>query len=253
MLCERGVRLFGLVEWRGAGESCAARKKRFSGVCFLAVGLRQGDGLRAVWSLRRAARTLERHGIRQAVLPADFAAYEIFAVRGIEPVDVRPLRAAAAAAIVRRAMLQENIAPQRATVALCGARVTRAYAAAAESLARSTRYLQLCTAHGGWELAQRLCSSLGAAAPVLRRPEGAEVVLCFDDAVDLSGANGIVLPLYASALRVEYDRAVECGAEPEQLLAALHGSLALRAEELKVTRVDWPDRGAHRGTERKIS
>lgn len=239
------MRLFGLVEWRGAGESCALREERVGGVRLLAVGLRQGEGLRTVWSLRRAARMLERHGIRQAVFPAGFASYEPFAARGIEPVDVRPLRAAAAAAIARRAMLQGNIVPQRATVALCGARVTRAYAAAAESLARSTRYLQLCTAHGGWELAQRLCSSLGAAAPVLKRPEGAAVVLCFDDAIDLSGANGIVLPLYASTLHVEYARAVECGAEPEQLLAALHASLALRAEELEVTRVDWADGGVH--------
>ena len=127
--------MFGLVEWRGAGERCGAREKRLDGVRFLAVGIRRGDGLRAVWSLRTAARTLERYGVTQAVFPRGFSLYERFAARGIVPVDVRPLREAAAAAIARRVMAQQEIAPRRATVALCALRVTRAYAAAAETLA----------------------------------------------------------------------------------------------------------------------
>ena len=127
--------MFGLVEWRGAGERCGAREKRLDGVRFLAVGIRRGDGLRAVWSLRTAARTLERYGVTQAVFPRGFSLYERFAARGIVPVDVRPLREAAAAAIARRVMAQQEIAPRRATVALCAARVTRAYAAAAETYA----------------------------------------------------------------------------------------------------------------------
>ena len=111
--------MFGLVEWRGAGERCGAREKRLDGVRFLAVGIRRGDGLRAVWSLRTAARTLERYGVTQAVFPRGFSLYERFAARGIVPVDVRPLREAAAAAIARRVMAQQEIAPRRATVALC--------------------------------------------------------------------------------------------------------------------------------------
>ena len=87
--------MFGLVEWRGAGERCGAREKRLDGVRFLAVGIRRGDGLRAVWSLRTAARTLERYGVTQAVFPRGFSLYERFAARGIVPVDVRPLREAA--------------------------------------------------------------------------------------------------------------------------------------------------------------
>ena len=114
--------MFGLVEWRGAGERCGAREKCLGGVRFLAVGIRRGDGLRAVWSLRTAARTLERYGVTQAVFPRGFSAYERFAARGIVPVDVRPLREAAAAAIARRVMAQQEIAPRRATVALCESR-----------------------------------------------------------------------------------------------------------------------------------
>ena len=233
--------MFGLVEWRGAGERCGAREKRLDGVRFLAVGIRRGDGLRAVWSLRTAARTLERYGVTQAVFPRGFSLYERFAARGIVPVDVRPLREAAAAAIARRVMAQQEIAPRRATVALCALRVTRAYAAAAETLAADTRYLQLCTAQGGF----------GVAAPVLRVPEGADIVLCFDDAAEISAARGIVLPLGAASLRVTYgdERAEKCGEEPEQLLAAWYASLALRAEEICVKRVAW-DQSANIGVER---
>ena len=223
--------MFGLVEWRGAGERCGAREKRLGGVRFLAVGIRRGDGLRAVWSLRTAARTLERYGVTQAVFPRGFSLYERFAARGIVPVDVRPLREAAAAA--------------------CAARVTRAYAAAAETLAADTRYLQLCTAQGGWELSQTLRSRFGVAAPVLRVPEGADIVLCFDDAAETYAARGVVLPLVAASLRVTYgdERAEKCGGEPEQLLAAWYASLALRAEEICVKRVAW-DQSANIGVER---
>ena len=140
--------MFGLVEWRGAGERCGAREKCLGGVRFLAVGIRRGDGLRAVWSLRTAARTLERYGVTQAVFPRGFSAYERFAARGIVPVDVRPLREAAAAAIARRVMAQQEIAPRRATIALCALRVTRAYAAAAETLADGT-YTIAVTLEGG--------------------------------------------------------------------------------------------------------
>lgn len=238
--------MFGLLEWRGAGERCGAREKRLGGVRFLAVGIRRGDSLRAVWSLRTAARTLERYGVTQAVFPRGFSLYERFAARGIVPVDVRPLREAAAAAIARCVMAQQEIAPRRATVALCALRVTRAYAAAAD-----TRYLQLCTAQGGWELSQRLRSRFGVAAPVLRVPEGADIVLCFDDAAETYAARGVVLPLVAASLRVTYgdERAEKCGGEPEQLLAAWYASLALRAEEICVKRVAW-DQSANIGVER---
>ena len=234
--------MFGLVEWRGAGERCGAEEKRLGGVRFLAVGIRRGDGLRAARSLRAAARTLEKHGVVQAVFPQGFSRYERFAARGIAAVDICPLREAAAAAIVRCAMVQQGIEPRRATVALCASRVTRAYIAAAEALAPDIRYLQLCTAQGGWELSQTLRSRFGVAAPVLPAPEGVDLALCFDDSADGIVPRGIVLLLCDKALRVTYgdERTEEYGGEPEQLLAAWYASLALRAEEVKVKRVEWP-------------
>lgn len=240
--------MFGLAEWRDERESCAPKEKRIGGVRFLAVGLRRGDGLRVAWSLRRAARALERHGIRQSVFPTDFGAYALFSERGIRPVDVFPLRAALSAAIVRRVMEQEGLAPQRTTVALCASRVTRAYAAAAESLVREVRYLQLCVPRGGGELAQTLRSRFGAAVPTLSAPEGADLMLCFEEVCTVpSSVRGLVLPLCDDALRVEYAplrEEEEHGAEREQLIAALYASLALRAEDITVTRVYWEEDSA---------
>lgn len=236
--------MFGLVEWRGAGESCAAREERIGGVRFFAVGVRRGEGRRAAWSIRRAARMLRKRGVERAVFPADFAAYKPFTARGVRPMETLALREAAAAAIARRAMSQAEIAPKRATVALCAAQVTRAYAMAAESLAGEVRYLQLCTARGGRELSQSLRSRFGIAAPVLRAPEGAALVIDFDGSAERL-RSGIFLPLTSDALRVRYRplRTQERGEEPEQLLAALYASLALRAEEIEVIGVEWE--GAH--------
>lgn len=233
--------MFGLIEWRGAGESCALREERVGGARFLAVGVRRGENWRTAWSFRRAARILQKHGVEQAVFPADFAAYEPFAARGVRPMETLALREAAAAAIARQAMRQAKIAPKCATVALCAAQVTRAYAMAAESLAGEVRYLQLCTARGGRELSQSLRSRFGIAAPVLRAPEGAALVLDFDGSAEFSPQSGIFLPLASAALRVRYCPlwTKERGEEPEQLLAALYASLALCAEEIEVTEVRW--------------
>ena len=247
-------RVFGLVEWRGAGERCALREERLGGVRFLTVGVRRDAGFRTAWSLRRAARALRTHGVGQAVFPAGFAEYGPFAAQGVRAAETLPLREAAAAAIALRALCQSEIEPKRATAALCASQVTRAYAAAAEKLAGEVRYLQLCTARGGWELSQSLRSRFGIAAPVLCAPEGASLTLDFDGSAERAPQSGILLPLTGDALRVHY-RPVwtqERGGEPEQLLAALYASLALRAEEIEVTEVRWESApySANSGVER---
>ena len=232
--------MFGLVEWWEKGATSGARELRVHGVRFLGVSVVRGEGLCAAWSQRRAAGILRRNGVTQAVFPQDFPDHAAFAAHGIAPVEVRPLREALAADIVYCAMAQAGLAPEETTVALCAARATRAYAAAAEELARRVRYVKLCTAHGGWELADALRRALGVAAPVERSAEGADVLLCFDDSMEPSTVRGVYLPLYDRALSVEY--AVQTadeksGGEPEQLLAAWFASLALRAEDVTVTGV----------------
>ena len=228
-----GEAVFGLIKWREAGAYGGAEFRRIDGVRFLVVRVQRCGGIRTGWSARRAARILRKNGVTEAVFPRNFPDAAHFAARGIVPVDVRPLREAAAASLIRCALAQWGIAPQKATVALCASRVTRAYMTAAEQLAGDTRYLQLCAGEGAWELSLALRRRFGAAAPVLRTPEGADIALCFDGSAACSAA--CVLPLCSPALRIQYAGMETCVEEPEQFLAARYVSLALRAEEIACT------------------
>ena len=241
--------MFGLVEWRETGEKCGVEERRIGGVRFLAAGVRRGEGLRAAWSMRRSAAALQRCGIRQCVFPRQFSkeAVERFARRGIQPVEDTALRQGAAAQIACCAMRRQGIASERAVAALCASRVTGEYARAAEALCGSVRYLCLCTKSGGWELSQQLRARLGVAATVEAEPvctRNADIVLCFDTAYALSGVRGVILPLCTPQLRVTYalPQGIEAGeADETQLLAALYASLAVRAEELNVTAVEFAE------------
>lgn len=238
--------IFGLVEWQEKGHG-AARQEWRGGVRFLVVEITRG-GVREALSLRRAARTLKKNGIRQAVFPAGFLYAKHFTRRGVQAVNVNALREATAAAVAQCVMAQRGIVPACATLALCAPRVTRAYAEAAWTLARTVRYIRLCTGSGGHELADGLRCVLGAAVTVAERPPEcrSDMLLCFDGA-EVSGMQGVVLPLCGRALRVEYEMDVDTGGcDPEQLLAARFAAGAVRADEIKVRNVVWEEGGSRR-------
>lgn len=240
LFSERGVGgIFGLVEWRERGSG-AARQEWRGGVRFLVVGITRG-GLRETFSLRRAARTLQKNGVRQAVFPAGFLYAEHFARRGVRAVNVNALRETAAAAIALCAMARRGIAPECASLALCAPHVTRAYAEAAWTLARTVRYIRLCTGSGGRGLADELRCVLGAAATLTEQPpvSGADMILCFGG-VEVSGVQGVVLPLCGGRLRIEYEADGDVGGcDPEQLLAARLAAGAIRADAVRVRNVVW--------------
>lgn len=230
--------MLALIEGQDAPRG-GVREIRLGGARFLALAVRQGDGVRAALSQRRAVRVLRRSGVTRAVFPRGFAHTERFASWGILPVEVMPLREALAADIALCALRERGIAPERATVALCCTAVTRAVADTAEMLARSVRYLLLRTERGGWELAYALRRTLGVAVTVepLRGETAADIALCFDADAAVRGS---CLPLFDPALCVDYAAPVlaDCPeAEPEQLLAALCAVGALRRDALTVTRV----------------
>lgn len=236
--------MLGLIEWRSremraAGE---ARETRIGGARFLAVSVIRGTGLRATLSRRRAVWQLRRRGVTRAIFPRDFSGEAYFTARGIVPVEAAPLRAWLAADIALCAMRERGIAPKDATAALCAASVDAAVRDTAERLAREVRYLRLCTARGGWELARALRRTLGIAVAVepLNAQTAAEVTLCFDAERTANVTRGLYLPLLDRALRLDYTAPVLTGypeAEPEQLLAALHAAQTLRREEVTVRSV----------------
>lgn len=230
-----------LIEWSDTASG-GIREKRIGGARFLTVAVRRGNGVRAVLSARRSAWLLRRYGVTRAVLPSGFPHTERFAAWGIYPVEVMPLREMLAADIALCALRQRGIIPERVTAALCARTVTRAVADAAETLARSVRYLRLCTEHGGWELAYALRRTLGVAVTVEPCGGAADITLLFD-ALDASCTDGgIMLPLFDPALTLDYAAPVlaECPeAEPEQLLSALCTAGALRRETVTVNSVAY--------------
>ena len=60
------------------------------------------------------------------------------------------------------------------------------------------------------------------------------------DGAEVSGTQGVVLPLCGGALRVEYETDGDVGGcDPEQMLAARLAAGAIRADAIRVRNVVW--------------
>lgn len=233
--------MLGLVAYREPGEKNGLRT--LGGVRFRAVYVERGGGLRASLSAKCAARDLQKHRVRRAVFPPDFPLKEAFARRGVLPPDERALREQMAAEIVRRAMAQLGLPPERTRLALAAARPSAALNAAAPVLAREVRYLTLC--YPGAERLSRIMRwdwgvSVCAAA--------AETALCADLTVVFNGlappCRCPVLPLGDETLTVIYGAPALAEEttrwDGQQLLRALFAAGALKTGDIRIARVDFP-------------
>ena len=218
--------LFGLVcceePPRGGPRPC-----RIGGVCFLAVRVPEGKGLRERLCADRAAVLLRREGVRRAVFPADYPYRESFARRGVGAFSPEPLRRAAAPAIVRRCLSQLGVEPERATVAFCADRATPELRRLIAALAGEVRFVTLAVGADGDALARELLRSCGVAARLV--PAGADADAALTVCLSPCAARGNVLPLWDGSAAVRY-----AGDQPEELLAALFAAGALDAEALAV-------------------
>ena len=232
--------MLGLVCYRDTGEKNSARM--LCGVRFGAVYVPRGKGLRAVLSAKRAAKYLQKRHVRYAVFPKDYPHEALFARFGVLPPAEQPLRMAKSAEIVRCAMAQLALAPERARIALCASSQSPALEAAARELIKEVRYLMVC-APNGERLARTLRWDCGASVHPLKHGEtcGADLTVCFDET---RPADGAVLPLQSGALSVEYETETSDAAaemwDENQLICALYASLARRADEIGVKDVKMP-------------
>ena len=216
--------MFGLVCDRAAEEP---RERVAEGVRFYAVYVTGGDTLRARLSQRAAARKLARRGVRAAVLLAKNIDRAVLIKHGVVPISAVPLYRATAAAIVRRYLAQEGLAPRNTTLAFVAEHVTRELYRAIGALSADVRYLALC-APGGAALASRLQRERGVA--VRQCGEGsthADLTVAFDG----TAAEGAVLRL-DDTLCVTYDSSY-----PNELLTALWRVGTLDADKLTVLSV----------------
>lgn len=117
--------------------------------------------------LRRAglgAEKLARAGCRRVLTAPGFPCWEALAERGLRPVDPEPLCQAMAGSLALGWLEERGVAPQRASVALRGARVSRALFDAAVLLCPRVRLLAVSAPDGGEELRRFLREEFGVPA-----------------------------------------------------------------------------------------
>ena len=227
-----------MIGWIRREESGAPRTEcLFCGdVTVLCVRVRSGTDMCAALSARRAAALLAKKHVRIAALPMNYPYGGVFSRRGITPADPTQLAFSCADAIALCALGQQGTAPEGATVALLARRPSASLRRTAHKLARSVRYLALCTPDAE-ELACELRQEWGIAVQTVRagEPLRADAALSFDAAEE----NCICLA--EKELAVEYCAAVgTLRCTDAALLSALLCVGAIKPEEVCVGNVSLP-------------
>lgn len=172
----------------------------------------RGTSVRAYLAARRTARELSERGVRGAVFPGEYAYAEVFARRGIRPVEAFALRCALCAELTLSALSALHIPPQRARVCFAARYASGEVAAAVLRAAERVRYSAL-RMDGAQALADALRRSLGVAPCAA---ETADLWVCFDETAAARSA----LPLWDETFEITY--AMDGAPIGEPLLAALH-------------------------------
>lgn len=246
--------LYAPEEKRGKAVKCGAKSicgVRFYEVCVARSRSRFVEKRR----LRKAARLMERAGVRTALFPETFSETALFEYCGIRPAEDGYLRTVMAAEIARRMMEAHGCTPGETCIALIGDAMTPALRRTLMELALRVRYTLLSAGGGGGESCSVLRREYGVS--VLRNPgeeqlRRANVVLTFGKAAPC-GAEGCLWLPFGDVTEVEgYENAMRCvsclaapaveAALPEEcsrsaLLSILLEMGAVRPWELEVAEI----------------
>ncbi|MGI5962857.1 MAG: hypothetical protein ACOX7N_03960 [Lawsonibacter sp.] len=186
--------------------------------------------------LRRAGRSLRRWGALRALVPAEFARWDLLEQEGVTGIDPAPFLKAQGARLTLRYLERQGTAPDRATVALVGNRADRDMMRVATELCPKVRHLVIAAPRGGRELAEWLRWEFGV--PILPQEEPAQANVWFspgqvqraEERLELYGTTPSLggMAVWAPALAQE-----DCGQLP--LLTALWENGKLGAEGVKIT------------------
>lgn len=240
--------MLGLVCYRDGKEKNGTRTLFSLRVC--AVYVERGEGLRARLSAKRAAKYLKKRHVRSAVFPCGYPCASVFAAAGILPPPELPLRMAKAAEITRCAMDGLEISPETARVALVSSAMNGALDAAAYSLVKTVRYLTLCTPESA-RLARALRWDSGVSVQEAQSGEeiDADLAVVFDASAPMGECPQ--LRLFDPALFVTWEVPGAGGEEAlwdaRQLLAARFAAGVLRADEICVKMVKFPEKTGENG------
>lgn len=221
------------------------------GMRFLQAAVPKKNGLLGRMAAARSARELSRRRIRQAVFPKDFPYGEIFAKRGILPVDILPLHRALAPQILRYCLGRRELQPHQVTAAVVAERMDGELEKLVTEIALQVRYVAL-SASGSDVLCGSLRREYGVSIlqnPPRRQLEAAEALLLFAPMPELHLENQVVLRLYdgervirgngiALDLPEKWAAEVEPECEKEQLLAALYGAGIVQKYQIPIMEVD---------------
>ena len=193
-----------------------------------------GSGFRGERRLRRAGRALRRNGVVRVLAPEELLPQ--LEELGLRRVDPEPFVRAQAATLALAALERWGLAPERAAVALRGARADWDLLRTAEALCPKVRSLIIDAAHGGRELAQMLRREYGV--PILPEGERGQAALVFQ--AGCSGREEVSLELFGlrprpAGLKLTVPRLEEGDREDLPLLAALWEGGRLRPEDIKIT------------------
>lgn len=223
--------MLGLVSWNAEGK-VSAQRSQVLGLPVLCVRVPFGGR----WEKRRlgrAARLLERWGVRRVLVPTDFVHWDVLEGRGLTGVEVLPLYRAMAERMTLAVLECRGVEPCRACVELRGDHVDADMARTARLLCPQVRSVMIRVDRGGERLARELYWEFGAAL----RPEGeADVAVRFggvgqEGELVLCGSAPELLGLEPKAPGLELPQELE----PMPLLTALWQVGRLNLEQLQVT------------------
>lgn len=186
--------------------------------------------------LRRAGKGLRRGGALRVLVPGDFDLWPALAPLGLRPVEVDAFVRNQSATLALELLERRDVPPDRAVVALRGARADRDMARTAAALCPLVRGLVIDAPRGGEELALWLRREFGV--PVLPEGERGEVALSFQEGCPVPEEASLELwgprPRLAG-LRLSAPELEEADRENLPLLAALWEGGRLAPQAIKIT------------------
>ena len=190
--------------------------------------------------LKKAAQTLRRRNIGQAVFPEPFSNLGLFEKYGVLPVNTLPLYQALAPELAWSAAETHGLTAARARIAVCGDRLNEELANTVTRLCTRSRYLLLAAPDRDGAFCRRLRREYGAALVQTKDPAqiaGADICILFSpreissDSTILRVYRGAEFPKALLGLFKAPER-IPAGCSVPQMLAALYAAGAVRREEI---------------------
>lgn len=182
--------MIGQILYGGRGLRTRFTREEILGLPLLRA---QTAGKRA-GAVRRAARALQKRGVRRTLAPPGFSHWELLERQGLRPVETGDFCRALAPAIAQAALGEMGILPEQSIVVLRGERVTRAMRLAALELCPRIKGVLIDAPAGGEALRRELRREYGIPALEDGPARRAQLALHFSRAagrgerlIDLSG------------------------------------------------------------------